>query len=68
LGCDAPTCTRSGYSFTIIPLGAVPISNYSVTAIPLTAGQTGVRGFCTSQLSEIKIDPAGGSNCTISLQ
>lgn len=68
LGCDAPSCTRSGYTFTIIPLGAAPISNYSALATPLVGGQTGVRGFCTSQLSEIKVDPAGGNNCTISLQ
>jgi len=68
LGCDAPTCTRSGYSFTIIPLGAMPLTNYNATGVPLTGGQTGIRGFCTSQLSEIKVDPAGGTNCTISLQ
>lgn len=68
LGCAAPVCSRSGYSFTIIPIGAAPLSNYEATGVPLVVGQTGVRGFCTSHLSKMMVDPGGGSTCTIELQ
>ena len=48
--------------------GADRFTGYSVTAVPETVGKTGDRGFCTDQFGVIKYDPAGGSNCTQSLQ
>ncbi len=64
LGCAAQPCGKSGYLFAIVnPVGA-PVSAYGVTAIPMVVGQSGVRGFCSNQISIITYDPNGGSNCT----
>jgi type IV pilus assembly protein PilA len=39
-----------------------------VTAIPLSVGKTGDRGYCTDETGQIKYDPAGGSSCSQLLQ
>ena len=71
---DLPSGYKSGYVFTIgnctkvTVNGADRFTGYSVTAVPETVGKTGDRGFCTDQFGVIKYDPAGGSNCTQSLQ
>ncbi len=41
---------------------------YTITAVPQTVGKTGDRGFCGDQFGTIKSDPAGGTNCTQTLQ
>jgi type IV pilus assembly protein PilA len=69
LGCAAQPCQKAGYSFTIVDVtGAPAVTNFRVTAVPITRGTTGERGFCSNQLSEMTVDPAGGVACTIPLQ
>ncbi len=71
---DLTSGIKSGYIFTIGPCTKVTLNNvdrntgYQVTAVPQTIGQTGNRGFCSDQFGTIKADPAGGTNCTQSLQ
>ncbi len=68
LGCPAQPCRKGGYDFAIIAVPGSPIVTYSVTAVPAVVGQTGVRGFCSDQITVITTDPAGGTACTIGLQ
>jgi type IV pilus assembly protein PilA len=71
---DLTSGVKSGYLFTInnctkVNLsGTDRITGYQVFAVPQTVGQTGNRGFCSDQFGTIKADPAGGTNCTQSLQ
>jgi type IV pilus assembly protein PilA len=71
---DLSTGIKSGYIFTISNVtkvntnGSDRITGYQVTAVPLTVGKTGNRGFCSDEFGTIKSDPAGGSNCTQNLQ
>jgi type IV pilus assembly protein PilA len=68
IGCPAQPCQKSGYSFTIVGAVGVPISNFRVTATPVTPGSTGLRGFCSNQLSEMTFSADGTANCTTVLQ
>ncbi len=70
LGCAKQPCARTGYFFAIVdPVGAPGvITSYKVTAIPASREQTGRRGFCGSDLTTIKFDPNGGSNCILYIQ
>ncbi len=69
LGCAAQPCRKSGYDFTITAAPGTPvITFYTATATPALPGQTGVRGFCSDQLTVIRFDPAGGTSCTSPLQ
>ena len=68
LGCPAQPCRKGGYDFMITAVPGTPIVSYSITGVPAVVGQTGVRGFCSDQLTQITIDPAGGTACTIGLQ
>jgi prepilin-type N-terminal cleavage/methylation domain-containing protein len=57
---------KSGYTVaTTVPaaLGTVPAPNvtYEVSAVPLAAGQSGQRSFCTDQSGVIRADPAGSA-------
>ncbi len=63
-GCTAQPCSKSGYLFQISPLP----SSYMATGVPIFPGQTGTRGFCSSQLNDIQVDLLGGTNCTNPLQ
>ncbi len=71
---DLSTGVKSGYLFSISNCtkvnlnGTDRITGYEVTAVPLTVGKTGDRGFCSDQFGTIKADPAGGTNCTQSIQ
>jgi len=68
LGCNNQPCPKSGYNFAIInPLGN-PIATYDLTAVPIQVGQSGFRGFCSTQTTVITYDPNGGTNCTAPLQ
>ena len=68
LGCPGQPCRKSGYDFMINAVPGVPLTQYSLTAVPASRGQTGVRGFCSSSLTVVTIDPAGGTTCTVPLQ
>ena len=48
--------------------GTDMITGYTVTAVPQTPGKTGHRGFCDNQFGDLKADPDGGTNCTVSLR
>ena len=68
LGCATQPCPKSGYQFSITNVAGTPVTTYTITAIPTAFGQTGVRGFCSDQLSHVSYDPAGGTNCTQDVQ
>ena len=67
------TGVKSGYQFTIANCtknttnGNDRVTGYTITAQPLTVGQTGNRTFCSDQFGSIKFDPTGGTNCTQNL-
>lgn len=71
---DLSSGVKSGYIFNITNCtkvnlnGSDRITGYQITAVPQTVGQTGDRGFCSDQFGTIKADPAGGTNCTLSIQ
>lgn len=71
---DLASGFKSGYIFSISNCtkvsanGTDRITGYTLTAVPQTVGSTGDRGFCSDQFGSIKFDPAGGTNCTQSLQ
>jgi type IV pilus assembly protein PilA len=64
LGCTTQPCAKSGYQFSIGNTVGTPISGYIAVATPVTQGQTGRRGFCSNQVSQVTVDPNGGSTCT----
>lgn len=65
---------KSGYTFSVVNCTKVTVNNqdqftgYEAIAVPQAVGKTGHRGFCIDQQGEVKADPAGGSNCTQTLQ
>jgi len=71
---DLTSGFKSGYVFTISNCqkvtvnGADRITSYTVTGVPQTVGKTGDRGFCSDQFGTIKQDPAGGTNCSQTVQ
>ena len=69
---DAGTPRKSGYDITMAAgVGAVAgpndcnniatVTTYAATAVPVTVGTTGNRGFNTNQAGTIFFDPAGGA-------
>jgi len=68
IGCASQPCQKTGYYFSIVNASGNPIDNYGVTAVPVSPGNTGVRGFCGSQKSSITYDPNSGTNCTTNMQ
>ena len=70
---DLASGVKAGYKFSLACTGNVTESgvhrftSYSVTAVPITVGETGNRGFCSDQDAVIKVDTGGGANCTQSL-
>lgn len=70
---DLASSIKSGYQFTISNCtknsanGSDRVTGYTITAQPLTVGQTGNRTFCSDQFGAIKFDPTGGTNCTQNL-
>jgi type IV pilus assembly protein PilA len=55
---------KSGYTLTTptpaaLGTAAAPNVLYSVNAVPLVAGQSGQRSFCSDQSGVIRFDPAG---------
>jgi type IV pilus assembly protein PilA len=64
LGCATQPCVKSGYQFQIVNATGAPISSYTVTGVPSSVGNSGIRGFCSFQMNPIMYDPNGGTNCT----
>ena len=68
------TGNKSGYTFTIDKCTKITANNvdqftgYQVNAVPNSVGKTGDRGYCMDESGLIKFDPAGGTNCTQSIQ
>jgi type IV pilus assembly protein PilA len=68
------TGIKDGYIFNITNCTKVTTNNtdrvtsYTITAVPATPGKTGDRGFCVEADTSMKADPAGGTNCTQSVQ
>ena len=70
----AATGQKSGYTFAITCGSKVTINNqdvynsYEVTGVPQGIGKTGDNGYCSDENNIVKVDPAGGTTCTQSLQ
>ena len=64
LGCSTTTCSKSGYSFTISGGTDSPVSSYSVTGVPVTAGQTGQRYFYTDASGVIRFNATASASST----
>jgi prepilin-type N-terminal cleavage/methylation domain-containing protein len=56
------TATKSGYTFTAVGVGALPMVTYTSTALPVIVGQSGQRAFCSDQSGVIRQN-AGGAAC-----
>jgi len=71
---DLASGYKSGYVFTISNCqkvtngGTDHVNGFTLTAVPQAVGKSGDRAFCTDQFGTIKVDPAGGTNCTQPLQ
>ncbi len=68
LGCNAASCTKSGYDFAIANVtsggAGMPVDSYSVYGTPHSIGVSGNHGFCSDDMNPVLLDPAGGTNCT----
>ena len=71
---DLATGIKSGYVFAVT-CGSKTTSNnqdtfnsVDITAVPVTVGKTGDNGYCSDENAVIRVDPAGGTNCTQPLQ
>jgi len=64
LGCGSQPCAKSGYNFKIDQTSGAPINAFRITAVPITPGRTGNRGFCSTEPGVITADPAGGTTCS----
>ena len=61
--------TKSGYTFVYTNGGGAPVTTYTITANPITAGVTGQRGFFTDQTGVLRYSPSGAAtNASNSLQ
>lgn len=67
IGCASQPCLKSGYKFSILNTAGDPINTYAAQGVPVSAGQTGRRGFCADQTSQIMVDSSGGTSCTLPL-
>lgn len=71
---DLASGIKYGYIFTISNCARVNphnidrVTGYTITAVPITPGKTGHRGFCSDEYGAIKYDPMGGTNCTQPLE
>lgn len=65
LGCGTQPCSKSGYNFTIDQVSGRPVTSFRITAVPVTPGRTGNRGFCSTEPGVITSDPAGGTTCSV---
>ncbi|GAA3763533.1 prepilin-type N-terminal cleavage/methylation domain-containing protein [Terriglobus aquaticus] len=74
IAADLASGHKAGYTFAIVNCTKVTINNqdqytgYEITAVPDAVGKTGDRGFCSDDSQQIKVDPKGGTNCSVPLQ
>lgn len=74
LPADLAKGQKSGYIFKIVHCVGGPITQgaqytgFEAIAVPQQLGKTGHRGFCVDRRGELKFDPAGGTDCTQSVQ
>jgi len=70
----AASGVKAGYTFAVTCGSKTTINNhdvynsFEVTGVPQTVGKTGDNGYCTDENNIIKYDPAGGTNCTQTIQ
>ncbi|MGA2252740.1 type IV pilin protein [Terracidiphilus sp.] len=70
---DLASGVKSGYQFAISNCiknsqnGTDRVTGFTIIAQPITVRKTGNRTFCSDESGQIKFDPAGGTNCTVSL-
>lgn len=70
----ASTGQKAGYTFSVTCGTKVTINNqdvytsYEITGVPQSVGKTGDNGYCADENNIVKIDPAGGTNCTQQIQ
>jgi type IV pilus assembly protein PilA len=68
------TGVKDGYIFSITNCvkstanNSERVTSYTLTAVPATVGRSGDRGFCIEAGGPIRMDPAGGTNCTQMVQ
>lgn len=66
--------TKSGYIFNITNCKKVAVNgkdmftSYEITAVPVSVGHSGDRGYCMDENNILKFDPTGGTNCTQTLK
>ncbi len=71
---DLASGVKSGYTFTVTGGSKNTVNNqdqfnsYAITAVPVSVGKSGNRGFCSDESGQIHFDPKGGTNCTELLQ
>jgi len=53
------TGTKSGYTFTAVGTGALPMVAYTTTAVPVIVGSSGQRAFFSDQSGVIRYDTTG---------
>jgi type IV pilus assembly protein PilA len=54
--------TKSGYTFSELPAGGAPATDFVVSAIPITLNTTGVKGFCSTSDNVVRfVTPAGAA-------
>ena len=71
---DLPNGIKNGYTFNIVNCTKVTVNNvdqitgFDLTAVPQAVGKTGNKGYCLDQYDEMRSDPQGGTNCTVTMQ
>jgi len=71
---DLPNGVKNGYTFNIVNCTKVTVNNvdqitgFDLTAVPQAIGKTGNKGYCLDQYDEMRADPQGGTNCTVTMQ
>ena len=57
--------TKSGYTVASTGQGTVPYTGFLISATPVTAGTTGVKGFCAQEDGVVRwVTPSSGSATT----
>jgi type IV pilus assembly protein PilA len=49
VGCGAPPCNKSGYSYYLVTPGGVPNAVYTTTATPIGFNNTGGKNICSTE-------------------
>ena len=71
---DLASGQKAGYTFAISNCTKVTVNNqdmytgYEITAVPTSVGRSGDNGYCSDENNTVRVDSAGGTNCTHPLQ